>query len=284
MRYIDIEALRLHDGWFGEAEAATRAIIEGNDIPGDHEEIWRGIKAKLAEVLHNKCWFCETPIPRSDNAVDHFRPKGRVSDAAKKHTGYKWLACECANFRYACTFCNSRRIDVENGTSGGKADRFPLLNEDNRVYEIDPKSVDFDDLFKTVRGEQPTLLDPCSLNDWELLGCMRENGRPCSTKSDGTSISRVKMSIEVYHLDHEPTCKQRHLAAVRLLETVRDAKDAFLKVDINDPETEVNFTKYARRIRRMIDRNSPYSGEMVFLLRGQRSPDEHPWIDHLLVS
>lgn len=43
MRYIDIEALRLHDGWFGEAEAATRAIIEGNDI--------RAIMRKFGEEL-----------------------------------------------------------------------------------------------------------------------------------------------------------------------------------------------------------------------------------------
>jgi len=33
------------------------------------------------------------------------------------------------NFRYACIFCNGRRIDVQHGTAGGKADRFPLVNE-----------------------------------------------------------------------------------------------------------------------------------------------------------
>lgn len=280
MRYVDIDELRLPDGFLGEAEAATRAVLQEAGL-GVHDEIWRDLKAKLAELLHNKCWFCETPITRSDNAVDHFRPKGRVSDAERKHSGYRWLMFERYNFRYACTFCNSRRIDVEFGTSGGKADRFPLLDEATRVYEVDATALDFDDLLRTVRCERPGILDPCNLNDWKLLGCMRENGHPCPASDDKDALNRVGRSIEVYHLDHEPTCKQRHLAAMTLLEAVRDGKSAFLKIDVTDPDTEVNFSKIASRIRRMIDRKAAYSGEMIFLLRGQRSA-AHPWIQQLL--
>jgi hypothetical protein len=281
VRYVDIEGLHLPDGWFGEAEAATRAVLQNEIVPGDRDDIWRGLKAKLAELLHDKCWYCETPIPRSDNAVDHFRPKGRVSDAEREHSGYRWLAFETRNFRYSCTFCNSRRIDVVHGTSGGKADRFPLLNEALRVYEVEATALDFQDLLRTVRGEQPAILDPCHLDDWKMLGCMRENGHPCPASDDPVVIDRVEKSIEVYHLGHEPTCKHRHFAAVTLLETVRDAKAAFLKINDTDPDTEAYFTSVARRILRMIDRKAPYSGEMIFLLRGQRSI-EHPWIQHLL--
>lgn len=281
MRYVDIDDLQLPDGWHQEAEAATRTVLQGDAVPREYDEIWRGLKASLAKLLHDKCWFCETPITRSDNAVDHFRPKGRVSDAEREHVGYRWLAFERANFRYACTFCNSRRIDVEHGTSGGKADRFPLLDEAVRVYEVDGMALDFEDLLKTVRGEQPAILDPCDLEDWKLLGCMRENGHPCPASDDRVAISRVKISIEVYHLDHEPTCKQRHRLAIALLDAVRVAKDAFLKIDTADPESMADFTRIARRIRRMIDRNAAYSGEMIFLLRGQRSA-EHPWIQQLL--
>jgi hypothetical protein len=281
LRYVDIDDLQLPDGWHQEAEAATRTVLQGDAVPREYDEIWRGLKASLAKLLHDKCWFCETPITRSDNAVDHFRPKGRVSDAEREHVGYRWLAFERANFRYACTFCNSRRIDVEHGTSGGKADRFPLLDEAVRVYEVDGMALDFEDLLKTVRGEQPAILDPCDLEDWKLLGCMRENGHPCPASDDRVAISRVKISIEVYHLDHEPTCKQRHRLAIALLDAVRVAKDAFLKIDTADPESMADFTRIARRIRRMIDRNAAYSGEMIFLLRGQRSA-EHPWIQQLL--
>jgi hypothetical protein len=281
VRYVDIEGLCLPDGWLGEAEAATRAALQNGVVPGDRDDIWRDLKAKLAELLHDKCWFCETPITRSDNAVDHFRPKGRVSDAEREHSGYRWLAFEPGNFRYACTFCNSRRIDVVHGTSGGKADRFPLLDEAVRVYEVEATTLDFHDLLRTVRGERPAILDPCNLDDWKLLGCMRENGHPCPTRDDPVAINRVEKSIEVYHLGHEPTCKQRHLVAVTLLDTVRAAKAAFLKINVTDLDTQADFTNIARRIRRMIDRKAPYSGEMIFLLRGQRSA-EHPWIQELL--
>lgn len=281
MRYVDIEGLQLRDGWFAEAEIAARAVLQHGAVPGDHDEIWRDLKASLAELLHQKCWFCETPITRSDNAVDHFRPKGRVSDAKQGHLGYRWLAFEHGNFRYACTFCNSRRVDVIHGTSGGKADRFPLLNEEARVYAVDLATLDFVDLLSTVKGERPAILDPCDLDDWKLLGCMRENGHPCTASDDKDAASRVEVSIQVYHLDHEPTCKQRHGVAVALLEAVRDAKTAFLKIKTDKPETEAEFKNIAKRIQRMINKKAPYSGEMIFLVRGQRSP-QHPWIQQLL--
>lgn len=281
MRFVDIDDLRLHDGWHVAAEAATHAILENTGSPGDHDEIWRDIKKNLAELHHQKCWFCETPITRSDNAVDHFRPKGRVSDAKQKHLGYRWLAFERGNFRYACTFCNSRRIDVEYGTSGGKADRFPLLDETARIYNVDPATLDFEDLLRSVQDEKPAILDPCDLNDWKLLGCRRENGHPCSASDEQVATSRVDKSIEVYHLDHEPTCKQRHRIAVSLLDQIREAKTAFLKIDATSRETEVNFKKIATRVQRMINKKAPYSGEMIFLLRGQRSA-KHPWIQDLL--
>lgn len=69
-----------------------------------HEQaVWRDLKDGLANLLHDKCWYCETAVDRSDNAVDHFRPKGRVSDAANPHAGLplvygqRWLLCMCAN-------------------------------------------------------------------------------------------------------------------------------------------------------------------------------------------
>lgn len=280
MRYIDPDDLRLPDGWAEEAQAATHAVL-GGASPSDFDSIWRDLKQRLAALLHDKCWFCETPVTRSDNAVDHFRPKGRVSDAAREHNGYRWLTFAATNFRFACTFCNSRRVDVEHGTAGGKADRFPLVNEAARIYQVVAADLDFDDLLATVVDERPAILDPCHLDDWRLLGCKRENGKPCPTNDDPKTVARVEKSIEVYHLDYEPTCKQRHTVAGMLLRTVRNAKEQFLKIDPIDPKTLRSFEVPAREIKRMIARKAPYSGEMRFLLSGQRS-DLHPWIQELL--
>jgi len=265
MRYIDIDELALPEGWLDRAKAASDAVAVG-EAPDDHRAVWKALKDALAALFPNKkCWYCESPCDREDNAVDHFRPKGRVSDAANLHNGYRWLAFDHGNYRYACTFCNSRRKDVTNGTAGGKADRFPLLDEAQRLYAPGP-----------LNQEQPKLLDPCDLDDWELLGCQRENGKPCAASDDPVARERAVESIAAYHLDYLPTCNRRHACAVRLMADVEQAKLFFAQPGMAD-----HFKANAKKIRRAIDRKSPFSGEMIYLLKGQRHVD-HPWIQKLL--
>lgn len=271
MRYIDIDDLVFPAGWFSRAAGAAAAVAKGGD-PDDGAHVWRELKDALADLLpEKKCWYCESPVDRSDNAVDHFRPKGRVSDAAKPHSGYRWLAFEPSNYRYSCTFCNSRRKDVEGGTAGGKGDRFPLIDESARVYSPGP-----------IDGERPTLLDPCKLFDWRLLGCRREDGEPCPATQASADIHRVVMSIEIYHLDLRATCVRRHAAAVQLLADLEHAKRLFTRLE-SDPTKETEFLAFARRVKKAIHPKAPYSGEMIFLLRGHRD-DEQPWIEHLLAG
>jgi 5-methylcytosine-specific restriction endonuclease McrA len=268
MRYVDRTKLIKPTGWNLRAQAASICVSNG-ESPKDYDAIWRELKDGLANLLHDKCWYCETPVERSDNAVDHFRPKNRVSDAAMPHPGYRWLAFDETNYRYACTYCNSRRKDVEGGTAGGKADRFPLINEPQRVY-----------VAGSVALEQPSLLDPCEISDWRLLGCHQENGQPCATGTDLIAKQRAELSIEIYHLHHEPTCKRRHAVAVQLMSDVDEAKRLF-DLATQEPGRATDFKAAAARLRRAIDRDSPYSGDMHFLLRGQRS-DAHLWIQELL--
>lgn len=265
MRYIDIDELVLPDGWLEKAATASAAVVAGAN-PDDHSAVWRELKDALADLFpHKKCWYCESPVDRADNAVDHFRPKGKVSDAARPHNGYRWLSFEPKNYRYACTFCNSRRKDVENGTTGGKGDRFPLIVEADRLYAPGP-----------LKQEKPALLDPCDLNDCELIGCKQENGQPCPTSQDPLEKQRAEISISIYHLNYEPTCKQRHAAAVSLMADIALAKQLF-----GQPGMDEHFTVVAKKIKRAIKHQAPFSGDMIFLLRGQRDAD-HPWIQKLL--
>ena len=268
MRYVDRSKLVKPTGWNQRAQTASKAVANGDD-PNNHSTVWRELKDGLAKLLHDKCWYCESPIDRSDNAVDHFRPKNRVSDAVKAHAGYRWLAFDESNFRYACTYCNSRRKDQDGGSSGGKADRFPLINEAQRVYRAG-----------SVEEEQPLLLDPCEMSDWRLLGCHQENGQPCATSTEPLSKQRAEVSIEIYHLHYEPTCKRRHQAAVQLIADVDEGKRLFDLVT-QDRTRVSDFKAVAARLRRTIDRDSPFSGDMHFLLRGQRC-EAHPWIQELL--
>lgn len=272
MRYIELDDIQLPEGWQEKASAAT-AAVRGGANPNEFAAVWREIKPKLANLLREKkCWFCESPNDRSDNAVDHFRPKNRVSDAANEHLGYRWLAFELENFRYACTFCNSKRIDQETKATGGKADRFPLLEEATRVYEEG-----------AVAGERVALLDPCEPGDAELLGCKLEDGFPCcTTPQDPVAVERVDISIPIYNLDHDPICKARHQAAKKLRNSIDLAKLAFQNLQTSSFAKAV-YRKEWKSIRRVIQRDAPYSGEMRFILSGARSGDD-PWIDALLIG
>jgi len=268
VRYIDSTRLRLPDGWL-ERAAAAKIAVENGANPDDYARIWRELKDGLANLFNDKCWYCEVSVPRSDNAVDHFRPKGRVRDAENEHRGYRWLAFEQSNFRYACTFCNSRRKDIEGDTAGGKADRFPLLDEARRVYEPG-----------AVTGERPILVDPCEVGDWRLLGCRKENGKPCATSDIPEQRQRADISIEIYHLHHEPTCKLRHSEAVKLLGDIEEAKALFIATQ-SDALQEPAFKRVAARILKSIHVDSAFSGEMRFLLSGERDM-AHSWIQTLL--
>ena len=270
MRYVDRQMLQLPVGWPERADGARRSVADGVD-PNSHSNVWRELKDGLARLHHEKCWYCEVPIERSDNAVDHFRPKRRVSDAAREHRGYRWLAFDTENLRYACTFCNSRRKDVGGQTAGGKGDRFPLLDERKRVYNEGP-----------IDGEEPVLLDPCTYSDCMLLGCRREDGTPCAATEDPIGKGRAEESIEMYHLHHQATCKRRHAEAVKLLADVEEGKRRFALAS-ESRQREVDFQGVARRILRSISSKAPFSGDMRFLVRGERS-GEHPWVQQLLES
>src|SRR4051812_48374124 len=134
MRYVDAQAVgqNLPDGWAARAKQAEEAVEAAQPAVRSaavnaRSAIWRDLKDTLKQVSHNKCWYCESIDIRSDNAVDHFRPKAAVADSPA-HEGYWWLAFKWENYRFCCTYCNSRRLD-DRGNVGGKADRFPLRIE-----------------------------------------------------------------------------------------------------------------------------------------------------------
>src|SRR5215472_15041330 len=115
MRYIDISELarKLPNGWqerAGEVLNSVRALAYDQRAAAinQHGDVWSNLKQPLQELSFNKCWYCESIEIRSDNAVDHYRPKSRVNGEPQHH-GYWWLAFDWKNYRFSCTFCNSLR-------------------------------------------------------------------------------------------------------------------------------------------------------------------------------
>lgn len=148
--------VRPDEQWFRlSKESTTQAIVEGS-AHKVKEAVYRDfrVKAALEALFHQKCAYCETQIEGLE--VDHFRPKGEVSEDPN-HPGYYWLAYEWKNLYPACVFCNQRRYDqpvlgdMKKLPAAGKATQFPLASTGIRAWS---PSADLD-------LEKPMLLDPC---------------------------------------------------------------------------------------------------------------------------
>lgn len=231
MRYVDIDELDPSIEWKSRAtkaldelrkeikNAELAAQLSGEDVAlarkkaiadglkkQARQKIWRDLSDDLGKLTAYKCWYSESKNSGSDKDVDHFRPKGSVSEDTD-HEGYWWLAFDWKNYRYACTWCNQRRVDRIHSTDGGKWDHFPLGEGSFRAKDESDNYDDEDDV---------ELLDPTHPNEWKLL-TFRPDGEPIPARPEGTrEYDRAKASIFFYHLD-------RH-------EFVRDRKELFKKV------------------------------------------------------
>jgi uncharacterized protein (TIGR02646 family) len=207
MRKIRLDDLRpkVSREWLDDASTALAAVASADEaqrasVIAEYQKIWGRLKDDLRALSHEKCWYCETTNVRADNAVDHFRPKSR----------YWWLAFEWTNYRFICTFCNSKRKTAR--TAGGKGDEFPLADEAMRGSRE-----------QGLDREVPMLLDPTSDVDPGLLWFQEDgNVRPFFDPAKNDHLHRrAAISITKYHL-HQPELverRQRTCTAIRDLVT-----------------------------------------------------------------
>lgn len=118
--------------------AKINAIIE------DKQTLWLDdrIRNWLLGQFNNKCWYSEAQDSVSSIHVDHYRPKGRITDdvAGTTSDGYWWLTFEWRNYRMCGQLLNVKKRDV-----------FPFADA-RRGRANDPASLDL---------ESPFLIDPC---------------------------------------------------------------------------------------------------------------------------
>jgi hypothetical protein len=181
------------------------------------------------------------------------------------------LAFDWRNYRYSCTYCNSRRRDLENGHVGGKHDHFPLLNPEARAY---PEN--------SPEGEQPSLLDPTLASD-PLLLYFSDDGQvvPRFAGADVPGERRANESVELYHLTHSALVDARIELLNQLRDLVRVGKALFEAWKGGDPKSQIAFDATVAQIKhRMLD-SAEYSAAAKDMLRGMREKC-HPWIDSIL--
>jgi hypothetical protein len=281
MRFVDISLLELPKGWQGEAdqalnalrnevtqaEAAARAsgddpiaarraaISAGLDRP-TRQKIWRDLAPCFGVLRKGKCWYSESLNPTSDKNVDHFRPKNRV-DEDPLHEGYWWLAFTPQNFRYSSQWCNQRRVDKVNGTSGGKADHFPLCPNGVRARQ------EGDDL----ELEGPELLDPIDPDDWKLLTFLPD-GFPTPAKAEGTAEhERATASIDVYHLHCKPLVNGRAAVAGTVQRIIQDLER--LRPRIDDLKIRALYKSREIELLRAIHPDAEYSAAALAYARAE---------------
>lgn len=289
MRFIDNSIVDLPPGWEVRAGLATQALINGDIEADDRANIWQDLKNSLADISSDRCWYCETGIPRTDNAVDHFRPKGRVRGVRlsgdgeslenyqiqPEHLGYKWAAYHIENFRFSCQHCNEFRKNLR-GTAGGKASYFPLVNEQHRAYDL----IDQD-------NESPALLDPCDVLDWRMLSYDKA-GKPFSHFNSGSEDDlRVKLSIRIYHLDQASVNASRAAQWAQVKPIFEDTKKWFLKKLRGDVGADACFRRELKKLRQWFNpkNKSTYLGFLVYQLEQEQLLDSeslHGWIGEIL--
>lgn len=261
MRYIAIDELRLDTDWLDAAKAATEAVRsaqpeERSRVINKNQAVWKDLKEKLRTLSHEKCWYCESIDPRSDNAVDHYRPKGNVKGSAPPHDGYWWLAFDWRNYRFSCTFCNSLRTSAT--TSGGKQDYFPLWNEQDRARS------DQDDL----DDELPLLLDPTNVIDVPLIAFADDGSvGPAVDKKEKKEHSMGAKTIKHYHLNH-PHLTERRAETLRVVRTWVEEADKQLARHAKDTAGFSRNTAKSRLqdIMRAVSPKATYSTAVKHLL------------------
>lgn len=109
------------DDWLQDAQKVTESLYaaqteeERNAIIEKKEKLWRDprIRDWLLSLFHNKCWYTEAKESVSAIHVDHYRPKGRVTDLDKnQRDGYWWLAFDWTNYRICGQLINVKKKDL----------------------------------------------------------------------------------------------------------------------------------------------------------------------------
>lgn len=275
MRYINIRKLRLPEGW---EDNATKALEKVSVLPPNKRRaainrkarIWQSLTQYLEELSYSKCWYCETRQERSDNCVDHFRPKNRVIER-KDHPGYWWLAFDWKNYRFCCTYCNSRRVDEKQQRGSGKHDSFPVIDE--RYRACTPCG--------DINCENPCLLDPTVATDPGLLWFNRYGiavPRHAEAQSSESSL-RATLSIAAYNLNYFKTVERRRFVYNCIEVLVNDGELYMMALESGDIHAKRGMERVLASLCDMISPEAEFSAAARSYLYEFKSRD---WIEEVL--
>jgi hypothetical protein len=168
----------------------TSEIIEKN------KKLWIDdrLRGWMLGLFNNKCWYSEAQESVSPYHVDHFRPKGRVTDDLSDDVsdGYWWLAFNWTNYRMCGDLLNVKKNDV-----------FPFADS-TRATHSDPTS---------VNKECPILIDPLVEEEARLISYEWRDVETCVAIQSGDvtpeQAARVDRTIKILGLNRLPRLNEK---------------------------------------------------------------------------
>ncbi len=189
-------------GWQTRAHDRTETARKAGRLD-EESHIWSEVKPVFMQLQgDSKCAFCERKLEseafgRAEQAVEHFRPKGRVKawtvpsalknvgikfSPVPKNKGYYLLAYHLLNYAASCHPCNSAL----------KRDYFPIAG----TYEFEATTP------RVLSREKPYLLFPIGGLDDDPEGLIRFHGvSPQPVAGRGHARDRAMVTIEFFKLD-----------------------------------------------------------------------------------
>ena len=156
MRWVKIQnTASPPPNWSKKADLFNQELLsattedERKQIIKDHEGLWQetAFKTWFIDLFHKKCWYTEAKEKVSAYHVDHFRPKGQITDSEGTAEGYWWLAFKWVNYRVAGQLINVK-----------KKDKFPIKGT-FRANILD----------QNLSKEENLLIDPLDEEDVALI-------------------------------------------------------------------------------------------------------------------
>lgn len=193
-----------------EYERAYDHFLPAKKVGGFKFEVYRrkGVSTAVNELFRYKCSYCESRYGgQAPVDVEHYRPKSLVVLSRRPtvtKAGYWWLASNWDNLLASCIDCNRPRTHTIDETDmvGGKANWFPLLDENSRATGPDEEA-----------REQPLLIDPCEMEPERYLTFAVRDGEsiavPVSADEASLDFKRGRDTIDIFALNRPQLVEDR---------------------------------------------------------------------------
>lgn len=222
------------DDWVKRCGSAAKKLTGPEGIS---EKLYKEQRQLFLDLFHGKCAYCEAKIvlDQHNGDVEHFRPKGGVTDENDKvieiensggrrqpHRGYYWLAYSWENLLPSCIACN--RPNKLGDRRVGKWNRFPVVGKHASSRA-------------ELAQERPLLLNPLLARDdpAQHLQFDPDTGRIIGTTEQG------RMTVFVLNLNREGLPEARRDVYDAARARIRDAIDAEMDGDFKKLERHMEF-------------------------------------------